>query len=153
VNLYPDISAIWTLLGRTSRLEIRAELSQSERLETRVGAAAVFVSHPSQDTLYFHEKGEWILPEPRLAFTNILRWSMDVASSEIALEHLRQGADRPVFLFKLRPAAPFVLQSVAPHRCGEDCYTAEFHWRGNEIEWVCSIAGPRKTIRLTYRYF
>ena len=106
-----------------------------------------------QDTLIFSEKGHWVYPNAQeMDFSNILRWSIDRSSQLIALEHLRHGPNRPVFLFHLAPTGLKSLQSIDSHLCRDDCYFGRIELFDRRIRFLWRILGPRKNETLYHTY-
>jgi hypothetical protein len=100
----------------------------------------------------FTESGVWRPEGGRdLRFSNVFRWS--AVGETICLEHLRFGADRPVYLFDLAPAGECEWRSASPHQCREDCYAAQLVVRGDTVVLRWSIDGPRKQEVVEYTYF
>ncbi len=123
-------------------------MSQSELLKKVV--AVLDASNTPYMLTGSDESGTW---QPAsggpLNFSNLYRWSR-VADS-LRLEHLRFGADRPVFLFDMIEGDDGDWRERSPHVCGEDRYAASLAVRENELHVAWSIHGPRK--RESIRYF
>lgn len=134
----------------------RAQLIKKVSIQTQSGGQAfgeVAVSREKECSLVFVEQGQWLhVAEKPIDFTNHLRWSIDRAAGLIALEHLRYGADRPVFLFHLSPSGPYTLQSIDSHLCLEDCYFGRIEFTSQHIRLLWRILGPRKNEILQYVY-
>jgi len=113
-----------------------------ETFTPREGEGSVIVAR-SDNIVTFCEKGIWYIPN-RLPFTNVLRWRFISKENLIAVEHLRFGAERPIFLFHLMGIDPFNYKSVMPHECGEDYYSGalQIHEWGMQLSW--RIKGPEK---------
>jgi hypothetical protein len=80
------------------------------------GEGTVIVTNPSPNTLLFAEKGTWQTNTGvRLAFFNTYRWTTVNNGQTIRLEHLRHGANHPVFLFGLAPISENLWESVTGH--------------------------------------
>jgi hypothetical protein len=132
------LNAFWQRLMNVQRVSIQTQSEDRAFGEVRV-------SEEKKDTLLFTENGHWSHPTHRgLDFSNLLRWSLDLASGMIALEHLRYGLNRPVFLFHLAPTGPNTLQSVDSHLCAEDCYYGRIEFTKQHIRLLWRILGPRK---------
>jgi hypothetical protein len=141
-------------LGRVSGLQFEA-VSAAEMTDWNGrGEGDVKVRHLDRQ-LIFEESGLW---QPRegsaISFTNCYRWSFSARS--IALEHLRFGPDRPVYLFDLIPdpaaGGEQRLISERPHPCGEDRYEASLSAEPSEVQLGWTIVGPRKRTEILYRY-
>jgi hypothetical protein len=95
------VEAMWALLRgvRSLRFEARSEVGTGW---DGVGTGCVAVSEPTSDVVVFEESGRW-QPSGRrsMAFSNVFR--LGRLGEVIRLEHLRFGADSPVFLFDLAP--------------------------------------------------
>ena len=80
------------------------------------GVGSVAVESPSEEVLVYTESGTWQPAKGReTRFSNVFRWTLTGPES-IRLEHLRFGADRPVFLFDVAPGSSGEWASVRPHR-------------------------------------
>src|SRR3954453_19731605 len=117
-----------------------------------VGTGTVVVECPAKTVLTFKEAGSWaptIGKETR--FKHVFRWSL-AGPAVVRLEHLRFGADHPVYLFDLAPTADSAWSSATPHLCREDCYSAELrrHEWGMFLHWT--IVGPKKQESIEYDY-
>jgi hypothetical protein len=80
-----------------------------------IGFGSVAVESPSEEVLVYVESGIWQLAKGReTRFSNVFRWTL-TGPELIRLEHLRFGADRPVFLFDVAPGSSGEWASVRPH--------------------------------------
>ncbi len=126
----------------------KAKLIKKVSIQTQSGGQAfgdVHITEENEQTLHFVEQGQWLyVTQKPISFTNHIRWSIDRSAGLIALEHLRYGADRPVFLFHLTPTGPHTLQSIDSHLCLEDCYFGRIEWTKLHIRLLWRILGPRK---------
>lgn len=78
------------------------------------GTGTVDISRPAADVLVYAESGTWTPSGGKqLSFTNVFRWTR--LADTIRLEHLRFGADNPVYLFDLAIRDDSRLASVKPH--------------------------------------
>ena len=78
------------------------------------GVGVVEVSQPAPDVIVYKESGTWSLGgDKQLVFTNVYRWTL--LAKALRLEHLRFGADNPVYLFDLAVIDDSRLESVEPH--------------------------------------
>lgn len=103
--------------------------------------------------MIFVERGRWIpTGRTQIGFSNTYRWTLNLAESILRLEHLRFGADQPVYLFDLMPESYGVLASMQPHVCQEDCYTARLEYDANGIRLTWTVAGTEKNETIEYYY-
>jgi hypothetical protein len=116
-----------------------------------VGVGVVAVGSPTDSTLTFTESGSW-RPEVgrETRFRNVFRWSL-VGPRSVRLEHLRFGAEHPVYLFDLE-AVGSSWSSVLPHLCREDSYSAELQVQKWGILLCWTVVGPGKQERIEYEY-
>lgn len=141
------LNTFWQRLSKIKRVSI-----QSPSGLEGVGEVAI---EAAQGVLIFKEKGQWSDRHPgaqRIDFSNELRWQIDYSSQTIALEHLRYGSSRPVFLFHLAPISSKSLQSIDSHFCADDCYFGRIDFYDQYIRFLWRILGPRKNEVLYYTY-
>lgn len=118
-----------------------------------VGEGTVDVEAIDDATWLFREKGVWTaLDGAQNDFTNVYRWSVDWEREHIRLEHLRFGLTNPVYLFNLVMDLGCSLKSENPHVCSEDLYSALMTYDAKCVLLSWAITGPRKNLKITYRY-
>ena len=116
-----------------------------------VGSGVVKVSEPAPDVLRFEESGSWRQEGGKqLRFTNVFRWSL--VEDRFRLEHLRFGADNPVFLFEMCCDADGVWHEIAPHPCRDDCYRASLRVANEQIFVSWRVRGPKRDEVIDYVY-
>ena len=107
------LAIVWDRIAEVSRLEFHAESDSTTRWAGS-GVGTVEVTQPASNVLVYEETGTW---KPsggkQLAFTNVYRWTR--LSQTLRLEHLRFGAENPVYLFDLATVDDSQLASVEPH--------------------------------------
>ena len=143
---------LWNVLRRVRSLRFVAQSAFATGWHG-VGTGSVVVAAPVDSVLTFTESGSWQPPEGRsLRFSNIFRWSR-INAGLIRLEHLRFGADHPVYLFDLVSKMNGAWTSVSPHVCEQDCYAAELRLReaGLGLRWM--VTGPKKQECIEYSYW
>ena len=115
-----------------------------------VGAGLVEVSEPA-DTMVFTESGSWRQDGGQeIRFSNVFRWSL--VEGGLRLDHLRFGANNPVFLFEMAADADGIWREISPHPCRDDCYRASMRL-GNEqifVNWL--VRGPKRNEIIEYIY-
>jgi len=117
------------------------------------GAGTVTTTKSDANTLLFYEEGTWQGKEgPATHFTNTFRWLLEPTKNTIALEHLRFGHEKPVFLFHLTATTDSTLTSQAPHQCGEDTYTGHAILEKGTITLTWTVKGPKKDEQIKYYY-
>src|SRR5262249_11830459 len=117
-------------LGRIRRVRFVAEGSRTTGW-TGTGSGTVVVTR-LPDVTVFNESGVWQSVDGRESgFRNSFRWTW--LDPHLRLEHLRFGADQPVWLFDLERVGEGEWRDVAPHQCREDCYSAELRVDDGEI--------------------
>lgn len=149
------VNLVWNRLNQITRLHFESKPNQLRRNSGWCGAGEGFVQTDRQnDIIVFKENGIWTTDEGKeLTFNNIYRWTYKHEHAVIGLEHLRFGADRPVFLFDLGGSqAESQLVSIEPHVCVEDVYTGrlDIQPEGFDLHW--EIIGPRKNEHIHYQY-
>jgi hypothetical protein len=142
---------LWSCLHRVRSLRFVAQSALATGWNG-VGTGSVIVGAPADSVLIFTESGSWQPTGGRpLRFSNVFRWSR-INADLIRLEHLRFGADQPVYLFDLSSEMGGEWISVSPHLCEQDCYAAKL-WlqeRGLWLRWT--ITGPKKQECIEYFY-
>jgi hypothetical protein len=138
------LTSFWDRLSKIKRVSIQTHSGLQGFGEVSVEKA--------QQTLIFTEKGQWTAEAQELGFSNVLRWTIDHSAQMIALEHLRHGPARPVFLFHLAPIGPKTLQSIDSHLCRDDCYFGRIEVSDRHIRFLWRILGPRKNEILHHTY-
>lgn len=107
------LESVWSRLGSVSDLTFTASSSASTGWKG-FGTGTVDVSHLTTEVLIYNESGTWSPNGGRqLSFTNVYRWTL--LPDSIRLQHLRFGADNPVYLFDLGIVDDARMESVAPH--------------------------------------
>jgi hypothetical protein len=145
---------VWQRLSQVRRLFFHAESRSAENTGWNgVGEGSVVIQQPDDVTLLFQEQGSWkSVTGSRIRFSNVYRWTFDDAGQTICLEHLRFGADNPVYLFDLIAAGEGELCSSSPHVCREDYYTAWMRCDPDMIHLHWTVTGPHKDEEIAYTY-
>ena len=145
------ISEVWSVLKNVSQLRFEARSAVSTGWNG-VGSGKVAVSEPNTATLVFDETGTWEPTEGKATrFKNVFRWSN--TGDSLRLEHLRFGADHPVFIFAMALGQDGAWREVSAHVCRDDCYTASLAVEGQKLFVDWSILGPRKQEMIKYVYW
>ena len=138
------------ILARVNELSFEA-CSKSRSGWSGNGQGQVEVEE-TPEALIFRESGTWQSPQGRhFPFHNVYRWTFDAEGA--SLEHLRFGADKPVFLFKLVPRGLRFWSSDCGHQCSLDLYTATLKIHDDHLALDWKVAGPEmdEDIRYIYR--
>ena len=107
------LDTVWSRIAAVSDLTFTASSGASTSW-TGTGVGTVDVSQPATDVLVYTESGTWTpTGGKQLSFTNAYRWTL--LPKTLRLEHLRFGADNPVYLFDLAIVDDLRLTSVDPH--------------------------------------
>lgn len=115
----------WDRLCAVRSFRFSAESNDRTSGWNGTGSGTVKVTVIGNSTITFTEHGTWAGDSGRqLDFRNIYRWRFDWDADAIRLEHLGHDPNRPVFLLALTPIDEATFESVSPHRCGPDIYTA-----------------------------
>ncbi len=115
------------------------------------GSGVVKVSEPAPDVLTFEESGLWQQEGGKeMRFTNVFRWSL--VEDRLRLDHLRFGADNPVFLFEMAAGADGVWREINPHPCRDDCYRASLRLENEQIFVNWLVRGPKRNEVIDYIY-
>jgi len=146
-----DSARLWEVLQRVRSLQFVAR-SESATGWNGSGSGEVIVESPTSDILIFKESGSWQPPSGQnIRFRNVFRWSL-LGPQTVRLEHLRFGAEHPVYLFDLAPSAESAWASVSPHLCSEDCYSAELKLKENGLSLRWTVTGPKMQETIAYDY-
>lgn len=145
----------WERLHHVKTLAFHAKSKSKENLGWGgKGTGEVIVTKESDPVLIFHEKGTWVNKQGnQIDFNNVFRWTLDSCAGVISLEHLRRGANHPVFLFHLAPSSQQSLSSLTPHLCKRDAYFGHLHFNLNSFHLTWRIIGPKKNEEIDYDYF
>ena len=118
-----------------------------------IGKGQVEVKSQDEKTLVFHERGSWNSEEnKRFDFSNIFRWILKAEDGVITLEHLRFGAQNPVFLFSLVPIDAHTLESLDAHICNQDSYFGQIRCDKHFVQFNWRSIGPKKNEEIDYLY-
>jgi len=148
-----NLQALWTRLADVNALTLEARSTNSDVGWNGMGRGEVVVEIVESGTMLFHENGGWTSDGgTKLAFTNVYRWTALAESSSLRLEHLRLGNENPVYLFDLKQTGKVTWQSVEPHVCREDLYTAIMTFDGEVLALHWTIKGPAKNESIRYSY-
>ncbi len=144
----------WKKLSSVSRLNFHANSkSRDEEKWKGKGTGEVTIIKESSHILIFNEKGVWKTSfQKEVNFKNSFRWTLDTSSGVISLEHLRHGADNPVFLFDLAPSSKYSLSSVDSHLCEGDIYFGKINFDRYSMRLHWRVIGPRKNEEMDYYY-
>ncbi len=141
----------WQRLKAVKMLLINAKLHTEALIKK--GKGDVKVIEENSSVILFQENGVWqIENDQEIQFSNSLRWTLDLASGMIGLEHLRHGAAKPVFLFHLKPKSEALLASVDSHLCGPDAYFGQVQLGAHFLQLGWKIIGPKKNDRIECLY-
>jgi len=153
-NLKSFTAIIWGLLDQVQSLALSAfTKDRGSFFHNAAAVGRVEVSRTGSRVITFHETGLWTSPDRQtIDFRNIYQWRLSDRDDTIRLTHLRYGTDNPVHLVDFTPLRPDTLQSVQPHICGSDQYSAELGTDGGGILLSWRIRGPSKNDVLNCRY-
>lgn len=145
---------IWNRLQTITSLQFTAEsASPTKSGWTGKGDGSVQVEAEGDTTLLFHEKGTWSGEQGReFAFHNVFRWSLELETQKVQLEHLRFGPTKPVYLFHLEQVTANTWESTEPHLCRDDLYEATLKLEQDCLELHWTVCGPETNERIAYTY-
>lgn len=150
------VMSLWNFLGAVTRLQIAARTirgPQAVGSDRAIGTVKVTRIHDT--ALLFTESGHWTSMGGKtleLPFHNSYRWWLVDQGRRLRLEHLRLGADHPVFLCDLAPADHERLKCVTPHLCGADQYVASLELKNQAAFLRWKVCGPAKDQEIHYTY-
>jgi hypothetical protein len=141
----------WQRLKAVKMLLVNVKLHNEAPIKRGKGDVKVVEESPS--VVLFQESGMWQMENDReIQFSNSLRWTLDLASGTIGLEHLRLGAAKPVFLFHLKPKSATLLASVDSHLSGSNAYFGQVGLGVHFLQLSWKIIGPKKNDRIECLY-
>ena len=82
---------------------------------------------------------------------NIYRWT-NLTSGNIKLEHLRFGKDNPVMLVELTQVSESQWESIEPHNCNRDLYSAKLKIENGKLVLSWTVKGPTENYSLETIY-
>ncbi|QDT24775.1 hypothetical protein Enr10x_00660 [Gimesia panareensis] len=148
-----DLSALWKCLATIKSLTFTAQSFDSGSGWNGTGTGVVKVECINPQTMLFHESGQWSPPNGQvLRFTNVYRWSAFSEQKQLRLEHLRFGITNPVYLFDLQQTSDTQWDSIEPHVCSEDLYTATLSLKDETLHLDWTVKGATKNERISYVY-
>jgi DNA-binding transcriptional ArsR family regulator len=147
------LHTFWTRLVNVTQLDFEAKSQSTEQAGWNgKGKGKVFVAK-DKNTLIFTERGSWKNRQNQeVGFSNVFRWTFNEKAGVISLEHLRQGPNHPVELFKLAPSGKQTLSSIDSHLCGGDLYFGQIHIDPNSLRLNWRVIGPKKNEEIDYYY-
>ncbi len=148
------VSGIWSRLSQVRLISFRAQSKSTEKSGWNgIGKGSVDIKKINERELLFHERGSWqTQSEDSLDFSNTFRWTLDEAHQFIALEHLRFGPNKPIFLFNLIPIDQQLLESINSHVCDKDTYFGKICCDDHFIKLNWRVIGPKKNEHIDYIY-
>ena len=146
--------AFWERLLQVKQLSFHAKSKSKKELGwAGKGKGEVIVNRENDNVLIYNEKGTWLNKQgEQVSFSNVFRWTLDRHAGVISLEHLRRGADHPVFLFHLAPVNAQALSSVDSHLCEGDTYFGQIHLDVTHLRLNWRVIGPKKNEEIDYFY-
>jgi hypothetical protein len=141
----------WQRLKAVKMLLINAKLHTETLIKK--GKGDVKIIEENSSVILFQESGAWqVENDQEIQFSNSLRWTLDLASGTIGLEHLRHGAAKPVFLFHLQPKNETLLVSVDSHLSGQNAYFGQVKLGSHFLQLGWKIIGPKRNDRIECLY-
>lgn len=153
-NKKQTLLTFWDKLSTVKQLSFHAKTKSKENQGWNgKGTGKVTVTKEDGNTLIFHEKGSWQgKQEEEVGFSNVFRWTLDQNACVISLEHLRRGADHPVFLFYLAPSSNHSLSSMDSHLCEGDIYFGQVDFNRYSLRLNWRVIGSKKNEEIDYYY-
>jgi len=145
----------WKKLNSVTQLAFHAATQSKENTGWNAkGRAEVEIVKQGESVLISKEKG--ILQSKgggEMGFSNIFRWTLDIHTGMVSLEHLRRGVEHPIFLFNLMPSGPQMLSSIDSHLCERDSYFGQIVFDHTSIRLKWRVLGPKKNEEIYYSYY
>ena len=150
--MWPLQMNAWNRLPQISTLRFEAYSSNNTGWNG-TGTGSVQIKQIDAETLAFTESGTWKSESgQQFKFNNVFRWTLIDSGNSIRLEHLRFGAENPVYLFDLATADGQTWHSIDPHVCRDDLYTAILDVTPDHLELRWTVTGPKKNEDIHYWY-
>lgn len=150
------VQKLWDKLRRIQTMCFSAKskaLGQNISGWNGIGKGSVDVKLEGENTLAFYERGSWTSEEGKeMDFSNVFRWTYQPSREAVTLEHLRFGAQNPVFLFSLIPVDENTLESIDAHVCKNDSYFGQIRCDKHFVQFNWRIIGPKKNEEIDYLY-
>lgn len=148
-----DLRRLWNFLTAVETLYFTSQSFDSGSGWDGTGKGLVKVEAVDSVTMLYHETGLWSPHEgTELQFTNTFRWILISDQNLIRLEHLRFGKTHPVYLFELQQTAETRWNSIEPHVCSDDLYTATLECQSDQLHLDWTIKGATKNEQIGYVY-
>lgn len=148
-----DLRTLWASLAEVESLRFTAQSFDSGSGWNGTGKGSVEVETVDSVTMLSHETGHWSPHEgTELQFSNVFRWTSVPDQNLLRLEHLRFGKTHPVYLFDLQQIGNTRWDSVEPHICRDDLYTATLECQDDQLYLNWTIKGDTKNERIGYIY-
>ena len=141
------IDRVWAMLFKVTKYRLDSQFDCGGQNGVVTGAVKVIAS---DKTIVFNERGLW---SSGMAATNSYRW-LRTDNRQLQLEHLRLGPDKPVHLVTLAQlGGNDQLETILPHVCGPDNYTATLSLSENalRLEWLINGVNKKGKLITTYR--
>lgn len=153
-KLKPIAVTTWNLLGQVQSFKLTASTKNQRSFFNKATATGcVRISGSGSGVMTFHETGSWTsIDRQTIDFRNIYRWSLSDSRDSIRLTHLRYGINNPVHLVDFVSLDADIMQSIQPHHCGSDRYSASLSVAGDRILLSWTIRGPAKNDTLDCIY-
>ncbi|QDT40038.1 hypothetical protein Pan241w_00910 [Gimesia alba] len=153
MNTNLDLPTLWNRLAAVTSLTFTAQSFDSGSGWNGTGKGTVEIEHSTPESMLFHESGLWTQQAGKeLHFTNVYRWSAYPDQKRLRLEHLRFGTMHPVYLFELQQITATRWESVEPHVCREDLYSANLSLENALLSLDWTVKGATKNERISYVY-
>jgi len=147
------ITTVWERLKQIRHLTFHAQTRCKEGGWNGKGKGEVIITPEGDKVLIFQEKGTWRGEQGQeFDFSNVFRWTLDPKTKMIALEHLRHGWNRPIFLFHLVPSGNQSLESLDSHLCEGDTYFGRIYCDQHSLRLNWRVIGPKKNEEMDYYY-
>ncbi|WP_298865638.1 DUF6314 family protein [uncultured Gimesia sp.] len=148
-----DLHTLWNRLTEVESLQFTAQSFDSGSGWNGTGKGSVEVETVDSVTMLYHETGCWSPHEgTELQFTNVFRWTSLLDQNLLRLEHLRFGKTNPVYLFELQQTGKIRWDSVEPHVCSDDLYTAMLECQHDRLDLDWTVKGATKNEKISYLY-
>lgn len=132
--------------------KIKTSVFDADGILTHKLSGIVVTAREKKRGIIFEEILQWESGTgPEMNSKNTYRWAL-TESGTIKLEHLRFGRENPVFLVEFEPTASGKWETIVPHNCNNDLYSARLEIHKDSLLLSWNVKGPAENYSLKTIY-